>query len=266
MNKVIIILICSFLIVSCGSTKKTIVKSDTKKPVLKVVETENNHVNKEIIKLEKRKTHLNSQTIAYISHYAPLAMDEMKKHKIPASITLSQGILESGNGLSTLALKSNNHFGVKCHDRWHGESVRHDDDKKQECFRKYQKVESSYHDHSLFLTSRSRYDFLFDLKINDYKGWAKGLKKAGYATDKKYPDKLIHLIETYDLDNYDNIVLRKDIKEEKEYRYVGKIYRVRKGDTLYSISKRYHMTVEELKKLNNLSSDEISISQKLKVE
>jgi flagellum-specific peptidoglycan hydrolase FlgJ len=179
---------------------------------------------------------------------------------------LSQGILESGNGLSTLALKSNNHFGVKCHDRWHGESVRHDDDKKQECFRKYQKVESSYHDHSLFLTSRSRYDFLFNLKIDDYKGWAKGLKKAGYATDKKYPDKLIHLIETYDLDNYDNIVLRKDIKEEKEYRYVGKIYRVRKGDTLYSISKRYHMTVDELKKLNNLSSDEISISQKLKVE
>ena len=266
MNKVIGILLVSFLIMSCGSTKKTSTTKRTPKPVLKVVETDNKAVNKEIVKLEKRKTSLDTRTIAYISHYAPIAMDEMKKHKIPASITLSQGILESGNGVSNLALKSNNHFGVKCHDRWHGESVRHDDDEKQECFRKYKKVESSYRDHSLFLTSRSRYDFLFDLKIDDYKGWAKGLKKAGYATDKKYPDKLIRIVEAYNLDHYDKIVLNKKIKEDKKERYVGKIYRVRKGDTLYSISKKYKISVDDLKLLNDLTSNDISVSQQLKVK
>ena len=258
------ILACSFVMIACGSSKKTTVHKSTPKPVLKVVETDNKAVNKEVVKLEKRKSTLDTRTIAYISHYAPVAMDEMKKHKIPASITLAQGILESGNGISNLALKSNNHFGVKCHDRWHGESVRHDDDEKQECFRKYKKVESSYRDHSLFLTSRSRYDFLFDLKIDDYKGWAKGLKKAGYATDKKYPDKLIRIVETYDLDHYDKLVLNKKIKEAKK-RY-GKAYRVRKGDTLYAIAKRYRMSVEEIKELNGLTSNDISINQVLKLE
>lgn len=255
---------CTILMIGCGSSKKTTVHKSTPKPVLKVVETDNKAVNKEVVKLEKRKSSLDTRTIAYISHYAPVAMDEMKKHKIPASITLAQGILESGNGVSNLALKSNNHFGVKCHDRWHGESVRHDDDEKQECFRKYKKVESSYRDHSLFLTSRSRYDFLFDLKIDDYKGWAKGLKKAGYATDKKYPDKLIRIVEMYDLDHYDKLVLNKKIKETKKRH--GKAYRVRKGDTLYAIAKRYRMSVEEIKELNGLSSNDISINQVLKLE
>ncbi|MDG2280766.1 MAG: glucosaminidase domain-containing protein [Flavicella sp.] len=258
------IIACSILMIGCGSSKKTTVHKSTPKPVLKVVETDNKAVNKEVVKLEKRKSSLDTRTIAYISHYAPVAMDEMKKHKIPASITLAQGILESGNGVSNLALKSNNHFGVKCHDRWHGESVRHDDDEKQECFRKYKKVESSYRDHSLFLTSRSRYDFLFDLKIDDYKGWAKGLKKAGYATDKKYPDKLIRIVETYDLDHYDKLVLNKKIKETKKRH--GKAYRVRKGDTLYAIAKRYRMSVDEIKELNGLSSNDISINQVLKLE
>jgi len=263
MNKIVRIVSLALLVASCGSSKKTTSKR-TPKPVLKIVETDNKYVNKEIAKLKRRKASLDTRTIAYISQYATVSMQEMKKYKIPASITLSQGILESGNGVSNLALKSNNHFGVKCHKGWKGQSVRHDDDKAQECFRKYKHVESSYRDHSEFLTTRSRYDFLFDLKKDDYKGWAKGLKKAGYATDKRYPDKLIHLIETYDLDHYDKIVLHKKIKDDKKSR--GKVYRVRKGDTLYSISKRYKMSVEDLKLLNDLTSNDISIDQILKLE
>lgn len=266
MNKILSAIAISFLIISCGSSKKTSSNTYTPKPVLDIVETDNKGVNKEIVKLKRRKSSLDTRTIAYISHYAPIAMEEMKKHKIPASITLSQGILESGNGVSNLALKSNNHFGVKCHKGWNGDSVKHDDDKRQECFRKYKHVESSYRDHSLFLTTRSRYDFLFDLKKDDYKAWAKGLKKAGYATDKKYPDKLIRLVETYDLDHYDKLVLHKKIKEDRNRKSKGKVYKVRKGDTLYGISKKYKMSVEELKNLNDLSSNEISINQILKLE
>lgn len=263
MNKFSSIIIVALLLASCGSSKKTTSKR-TPKPVLEIVKTDNKAVNKEIVKLERRKASLDTRTIAYISQYATVAMDEMKKYKIPASITLAQGILESGNGVSNLALKSNNHFGVKCHKGWKGPYVRHDDDEDQECFRKYKYVKSSYRDHSEFLTTRGRYDFLFDLKRDDYKGWAKGLKKAGYATDKRYPDKLIRLVETYDLDHYDKIVLHKKIKEDKKKR--GKEYRVRKGDTLYSISKKYRMTVEDLKLLNDLDSNNISIDQVLKLE
>ncbi|MEI6865589.1 glucosaminidase domain-containing protein [Flavicella sp.] len=269
MNKILGVLVISIFIISCGSSKKTTTTKRTPKPVLEIIETDNKDVNKEIVKLERRKASLNTRTIAYISHYASVAMHEMKKHKVPASITLAQGILESGNGVSNLALKSNNHFGIKCHNRWHGESVRHDDDEKQECFRKYKHVESSYRDHSLFLTGGSRYDFLFDLKIDDYKGWAKGLKKAGYATDKKYPGKLIRLVETYDLDHYDKLVLDKKIKDDKvisNKKRIGKAYRVRKGDTLYAIAKRYRMKVNTIKELNDLTSNEISINQILKLE
>tara|TARA_B100000809_G_scaffold3856_1_gene4120 strand:+ start:17846 stop:18640 length:795 start_codon:yes stop_codon:yes gene_type:complete len=264
MNKVVSIVIVAFLAASCGSSKKATTSKKIPKPVLEIIETDDKDVNKEIVKLEKRKSSLDTRIIAYISQYAPIAMDEMKKHKIPASITLAQGILESGNGLSNLALKSNNHFGVKCHKGWKGDSVLHDDDEDQECFRKYKHVESSYRDHSEFLSTRSRYNLLFDLKKDDYKGWAKGLKKAGYATDKRYPTKLIRLVETYDLDNYDKIVLHKKIKENKKYR--GKAYRVRKGDTLYSISRKYKMSVSDLKRFNELTSNDISIDQTLKLE
>lgn len=246
---------------SCGSSRK----ATERIPVPKVViETpKDKKVKREVAKLLKKKSSLNIRTIAYISKYAETAMYEMKKNKIPASITLAQGILESGNGVSQLALKSNNHFGVKCHKGWNGKSVRHDDDKKQECFRKYKEVANSYKDHSKFLKTRDRYDFLFKLKKHDYKGWAKGLKKAGYATDKKYPKKLIHLIETYRLYNYDKIVLRKKIKENKGK---IKIHRVRKGDTLYSISKKHKISVQELKELNDLNSNTVSIDQELRVK
>lgn len=139
----------------------------------------------------------------YIEKYAGLAIEEMYRSGIPASITLAQGLLESGYGLSELALKSNNHFGIKCHNTWKGSKVYHDDDAKGECFRKYDNPEESFRDHSDFLRYRDRYKFLFDLEVTDYKSWAHGLKKAGYATDPKYPAKLIKLIEDYSLYEYD---------------------------------------------------------------
>ena len=145
----------------------------------------------------------NSRYNSYIKEYAPLAVEQMKKYKIPASITLAQGLLESGAGMSTLARKSNNHFGIKCHNTWRGRKVYYDDDARGECFRAYRKVEDSYEDHSEFLTHGARYAFLFDLKITDYKGWAKGLKKAGYATDRSYANRLITIIEDYELYKYD---------------------------------------------------------------
>ena len=140
---------------------------------------------------------------AYINRFDDIAVSEMYRSGIPASITLAQGLLESGAGLSQLAVKSNNHFGIKCHNGWQGGRVYHDDDAKGECFRKYDDPEESYRDHSDFLRYRDRYKFLFEFEITDYKSWAHGLKKAGYATDPKYPSKLINLIETYKLYKYD---------------------------------------------------------------
>jgi hypothetical protein len=138
----------------------------------------------------------------YIDTYAELAISEMKRSGIPASITLAQGILESANGNSTLATEGNNHFGIKCHD-WEGGKMYHDDDAKGECFRKYGSAHESYIDHTDFLMTRSRYGFLFDYESTDYENWAKGLSKAGYATDPNYPERLISLIERYNLHLYD---------------------------------------------------------------
>ena len=144
-----------------------------------------------------------NQTESYISKYSSSAIAEMDRYGIPASITLAQGILESGNGESRLAVDGKNHFGIKCHSNWNGKTIIEDDDEKGECFRKYNKVSESYRDHSLFLTERGRYSFLFEYKKTDYKKWAKGLKKAGYATNPKYPTLLIDLIERYDLSRFD---------------------------------------------------------------
>lgn len=141
--------------------------------------------------------------VIYIEQFSSLAVDEMYRSGIPASITLAQGLLESGYGLSELAVKGNNHFGIKCHNNWTGGRMYYDDDKKGECFRKYRSPEDSYRDHSDFLRYRDRYKFLFDYKVTDYKSWAYGLKKAGYATDPSYPKKLINLIETYKLYEFD---------------------------------------------------------------
>lgn len=143
----------------------------------------------------------------YINKYAQIAMDEMKRVGIPASITLAQGCLESGNGKSMLAEKANNHFGIKCHSTWTGKKIYKDDDAKNECFRVYKDADESFVDHSDFLKNGQRYAFLFELKPDDYKGWAKGLKKAGYATNPHYPERLITIIEESELYKYDEMVL-----------------------------------------------------------
>ncbi|MBC8048139.1 MAG: glucosaminidase domain-containing protein, partial [Fimbriimonadaceae bacterium] len=159
--------------------------------------------------------------LSYIDHYKWIAIEQMHAYNIPASITLAQGILESGAGMSELAEKSNNHFGIKCHENWKGDKVYYDDDAEDECFRKYKKVEDSYADHSEFLTNSNRYQKLFELKITDYKGWAKGLKSAGYATNPKYAELLIDIIEKYELYDYDAMTtaeLKKDKPKKKEYK------------------------------------------------
>ena len=155
-----------------------------------------------------------SQNIkGYIKQYNYLAISEMHLYGIPASITLAQGILESGSGTSRLAVEANNHFGIKCHVDWNGPSIYHDDDEKQECFRKYNTVDESFRDHSLFLSKRKRYLFLFSLRRTDYRGWAKGLQQAGYATSKTYAKKIIQLINDHNLAQYDNKKLN-TIKQE----------------------------------------------------
>lgn len=206
----------------------------------------------------------------YIYNFNAIAKDEMKLYGIPASITLAQGVLESNAGQGELTLKSNNHFGIKCNG-WQGEKVYHDDDALDECFRKYNNPKYSFRDHSLFLTDRRRYAKLFELNKDDYESWAYGLKSAGYATDPKYPDKLISIIERYELYKYDDEVLgngdrKGKARKELKVDYTSIRYTVKKGDTLYSISQSYDLTIEELKKLNNLKSDNIAIGQKLYVK
>lgn len=215
-TRVVLIIMLSLFMASCSSSRRV----NTKKSK-KVVVNENKpkklpsvNQNQHVRKLEKKNKALNKYTLQYIKKYAPLAVVEMHEYKIPASITLAQGILESGNGRSQLASKSNNHFGIKCHRGWKGGKVYHDDDEKGECFRKYKYVQSSYKDHSKFLSGRKRYASLFELRLKDYKGWAKGLKKAGYATDRKYPKKLIKIIEEYKLYEFDKISKR-DVKKIK---------------------------------------------------
>jgi flagellum-specific peptidoglycan hydrolase FlgJ len=260
-----------FFLGSCGAKKKVGYKRKSGVVITEPKPTALPSVNeKEITKsLAKKNPKLNSFTLAYIRQYAPLAVKEMHLYKIPASITLAQGILESGRGRSELALKSNNHFGIKCHTTWTGERVYHDDDEKGECFRKYRYPETSYNDHSLFLTERKRYAFLFDYNIKNYKKWAYGLRKAGYATDKKYPVKLLKLINDYQLYEFDKIK-EKGFKYEKPITnfevsksITSKHYQVKKGDTLYALSRKFGIPVNVLKKLNNLQDNNIYVGQKL---
>lgn len=199
----------------------------------------------------------NKQYEEYIKQYRDIAVEEMKKYHIPASITLAQGLLESGAGQSTLARKSNNHFGIKCGSDWNGKSVRHDDDERNECFRAYKHPKQSYEDHSKFLVSRPRYASLFKLDITDYKGWARGLKKAGYATNPRYAEQLIGIIELYDLDRYDKKGGLKWMKENpnphQPYIANGLVYIVvRQGDTWKSISKEFDISRKKLRKYNDL--------------
>jgi LysM repeat protein len=150
----------------------------------------------------------------YINTYKDIAITEMKRTGIPASITLAQGMIESDFGRSTLAREGNNHFGIKCHNDWTGPTIRHNDDRRNECFRKYRKPEESFYDHSDFLKSGSRYDFLFEIAPTDYKGWARGLKKAGYATNPDYANMLIRTIEEHNLMMYDRGFISADVQRD----------------------------------------------------
>jgi len=215
---------------------------------------------------EKIKRPLSTQqkVAQYLKIFGPIAQREMKDFKIPASITLAQGLLESGFGEGRLALEGNNHFGIKCHQDWQGGRIYHDDDEKGECFRVYTDAGASYRDHSLFLSERSRYAFLFRLGKRDYKAWAKGLKKAGYATDPKYPSKLIRLIERFDLAEYD----QKDAQEirmqkERMPQDNESVYVVQAGDTLYAIARKLQVEVSVLKRKNNLKDNTIFMGQEL---
>ena len=208
----------------------------------------------------------------YILKYKDLAVKEMVRTGIPASITMAQGILESGAGQSRLAMKANNHFGIKCHD-WNGKKIRHDDDANRECFRKYKSVEESYRDHSDFLTSKPRYASLFQLEPTDYKEWARGLKKAGYATSSQYAESLIRIIEenklylldqgvevpVHDIYYADNIKpdipdagnKRHKVFENNRVRYI----KVREGDSFASLTAELDMLPWELAKYNETSED-----------
>ncbi|WP_034061622.1 glucosaminidase domain-containing protein [Lacinutrix jangbogonensis] len=243
MNKLVTLLCVMFFVMSCGSSKKVAIKKEASKK-----ETVNEVVIKEIPKV------YNSPVEKYIAIYSDIAQDEMRNYDVPASITLAQGILESGSGKGRLAVEANNHFGIKCHKEWTGGRIYHDDDKDQECFRKYKNSKYSFRDHSLFLKERTRYAGLFKLDISDYKSWAKGLKAAGYATDRKYPQKLISLIERYQLYRFDNQVLGIAYNQKDKHTIVG-------GDTLYSLSRKYNISVLELKALNSLETNDLFVGQ-----
>ena len=204
----------------------------------------------------------NSAYQQYIDQYKDLAIEQMKKYGIPASITLAQGVFESGAGRSELARKGNNHFGIKCHG-WQGRAVYADDDARNECFRAYDNAYQSYEDHSRFLARGQRYRNLFSLRITDYKGWARGLKAAGYATNPRYADKLIELIELYKLYQYDKVKhydhfmasAAKDVAVDGKlhpiYKYNGNYYlKARRGDTFKSIGKEVGISYRKLAKYN----------------
>ncbi len=237
------------------------------------------------IKTIKSNTLLNkSSADEYIERFRAIAVQEMNSNGIPASITLAQGILESGSGNSSLAREANNHFGIKCTTEWKGKTILKDDDQKDDCFRVYSSPDESFRDHSEFL-KRKRYAPLFELDKNDYRGWAKGLKEAGYATNPRYAELLISLIERYDLARYDRKegqiekIKREDkvlaeithgIPEEETKKPIKApvtmtIYEVKSGDTLDSVASRFALSVADLKILNDLGTSNLNPGQLLLV-
>lgn len=274
MQKILITLSLIFLLSAC-STKKKIYQKE----------------NKKIEKAADKKSDSNYPsytTTSYISKFKNIAIIEMNKYGIPASITLAQALLESGVGNSDLAKYANNHFGIKCTTDWKGKGYYKDDDQKDDCFRVYSNPEESFKDHSEFL-KRKRYAALFELDKNDYEGWAKGLKAAGYATNPKYPDLLINIILKNNLQQYDrkegeiekikredrvlsdiNNNIPKEIAKDKPTDATAMIsgskYVVQPGDTLYNISKRFGINIDELKALNKIVDDAIKIGQELTIK
>jgi len=265
MNRVgVICLVFSLLWSSCGI--RTFFKRDA--PTIKTIAT-------------KPGTTF-SIAEAYIEQFKNIAIQEMNANGIPASITLAQGLLESGNGKSDLAVQANNHFGIKCAGDWTGKTILKNDDTENECFRVYKTPEDSYKDHSEFL-KRKRYAALFQLDKNDYKSWAKGLKEAGYATNPKYPDLLIGLIERYQLNRFDvgekaREKMARENKVEAEIKSNNAvapnteaikapikmvIYEVKANDSLAGIAQRFKVSVEKLKQANGLSGETINLGQLL---
>lgn len=221
----------------------------------------------------------------YISLYSHIAVNNMKQYGVPASITLAQAMLESDNGNSTLAVKANNHFGIKCHKGWTGATIFHDDDRKGECFRKYKNPEQSFNDHSLFLRGSKRYAFLFDLTPTDYKAWAHGLKKAGYATNPKYAELLIKIIEDNELyrfdqgitvaikspkpvvtdwDNYEiDLYKTRPVYTRNRVKYIV----VKDGDTFESLARELDLMPWQLYRYNELTRDSvIRLGQELYIQ
>ncbi|KAF2510197.1 LysM peptidoglycan-binding domain-containing protein [Flavobacterium zhairuonense] len=301
MIKKIVLLFTVIVLASCSSSKPTIAttkkqaaavqrprtvatkKQTPVKPIGKNYPSTNNTT--EVIQSTSKTVVTSDLVNNYILQFKDIAIGNMQKYGIPASIILAQGILESGAGKGDLAVSANNHFGIKCHKDWLGESVRHDDDAEQECFRKYPEASESYRDHALFLVGKKRYESLFTYEKDDYKAWAKGLRACGYATDPNYPDKLIGYIERYNLHQYDcqvtgktYVAINKTAPTKKSSYDVASdpkinmnandpnLYEVQKGDTLYSISKKFNLLVDDLKQKNNLTDNSISIGQRLRVK
>lgn len=272
MQKTGVLFVAIVLFCSCAAGKKTISNHQAR-------------INNQNIKEENRASiaaYTPLTSLQYIDRFKAIAIQEMNLYGIPASITLAQGLFESGSGNGELARVANNHFGIKCTSDWKGKSYYKDDDNVNDCFRVYDNPEDSFRDHSMFL-KRKNYTKLFELDKNDYKGWAYGLKKAGYATNPNYPALLIGVIEKYRLDQYDSpegeiqkikridrvfteIDKNADGAQKdsvKQDSAVSKIYIVKQGDTLYNISKRFGLTVDDLKALNSLADNNIKIGQKL---
>lgn len=220
-----------------------------------------------VVKTPTRSLTTHEKVNVYLHQFGSTAQAEMRAYKIPASITLAQGLLESGFGEGRLAVEGNNHFGIKCHTDWAGGRIYHDDDEKGECFRVYENASESYRDHSLFLSNRNRYAFLFRLGKKDYHAWARGLKKAGYATDPKYPKKIIGLIERYQLDRFDDkeaVVLAPAVPDGHRSLKKGmQLYVVEKGDTLYSIARKFNIAVKSLISSNGIKDNLINLGQEL---
>jgi LysM repeat protein len=276
MRKIIYLFIAVACFSSCSARKKTSTVSN------RDARRNNNSIqkaNKDAVANYKSYTSLD-----YIERFKAIAIQEMNQYGIPASITLGQGLFESGAGSSDLAKYANNHFGIKCTGDWTGKSYYKDDDNVNDCFRVYDNPEDSFRDHSNFL-KRKNYARLFELDKDDYKGWAYGLKKAGYATNPNYPQLLINIIEKYNLAQYDRPEgeIAKIKREDRVLAQINnninkpaqdtlsktppddKIYTVKQGDTLYNISKRFGITVDDLKALNSMSDNGIKIGQKLVV-
>jgi len=270
------------LVFSSGcSARKSVASNVAKNTVSNRAVKENN----ERIQQGRSKaiaSHVPYTAQSYIERFKAIAIKEMNANGIPASITLAQGLFESGNGNGDLAKFANNHFGIKCTSDWKGKSYYKDDDKVDDCFRVYDNPEDSYKDHSDFL-KRKRYAALFELDKNDYEGWAYGLKQAGYATNPNYPQLLINVIKKYRLDQFDRPEgeLQKIKREDRVLAEINKnigvavkdslvqatpsnkLYTIKQGDTLYNVSKRFGLTVDELKTLNHLADNNVKLGQQL---